>query len=157
MFSLLITLAVGCMYMLKLHERVHTQLINNKYYYYLFTIIHTLIKQCKVWLRNYIIDNYVNESFKLVRHPGYLHISYIEDGIEKYLYIPLRSENALLAMQCEVNIIYDKVHGEELKQDTDIPIMVTPKDLGAKHVQVYNTFTCEERIYKNYENIEYFE
>ena len=91
-----------------------------------------------------------------MRHPGYLHISYLEEGEHKCLYIPLRSENAFIAMQCEVNIIYDKAHGSELKQDTDIPIMVTPKDLGAKHVQVYNTFTCEERLYKGNDNIEYF-
>jgi len=154
MLLLLLLLAAACVF--GLYKPIHNKLIGNKYYYYVSTVINTLIKQCKVCLRKYIIENYINDSFKLVRHPGYIHISYIEDGEDKCLYIPLRSENAFMAMQCEANIIYDKAHGAELKQDTDIPIMVTPHDLGAKHVQVYNTFTSEERIYKGDDNIEYF-
>lgn len=156
MLLLLLLLVTGSIFTFVLYKYKHNKLIGNKYYYYVSAVINTLIKQCKIRFRNYIVENYINESFKLVRHPGYIHISYIEDGEDKCLYIPLRSENAFMAMQCEANIIYDKAHGAELKQDTDIPIMVTPHDLGAKHVQVYNTFTSEERIYKGDDNIEYF-
>lgn len=122
--------------------------------------IITSYKAFRSWafnkIKSFIREQYKDEFCIIERHAGYLYIEYTEDHRKKSVYIPLRAEQSFMSMQCEVTAIYDNSIGKTIKQDTDIPLMVTAQDLGAKKVQILNVFNGTERIYKGNQKLEYF-
>ncbi len=139
-----------------LPREINNYLLRYRYYYWFHALASAMNTRIQNKIIDYICNNWVKDIAKVIRHPGYLDISYVEEGQTKRVFVPLKPEQCFPAMQCEVNIIYDEAHGQQLKQDNDIPIMITAKDLNAKHIQVSNNFNQEERIYKGEEKVEYF-
>lgn len=135
---------------------IHNYMMNYKYYYYISLGIHAFFNRIKVRTIKYIADNYLEAPFEIRRHQKYIEFIYVEDGVKKELYFPVNEVQSYLASQCTVTIIYDEKCGKNFHQDADIPVLVTANDLGAKHVQVLNNLTCEERIYEGNDKIEYF-
>jgi sulfur carrier protein ThiS len=75
-------------------------------------------------------------------------VKYFDEDDEniKSIYIPIRANNALSAAECTVTVHYDD-RKIEIKQDTEIPILINAYDMGAKKIVVTNNFSGVQKIF----------
>ena len=93
----------------------------------------------------------------LYRHHNHIRVVYTDNyGEKRYIFVPLDLTMELEASQCEVIAHIDKTGAIPLKQEDDIPILVTANHLNAKYISVRNTHTQEEKLFKGNEKVEYF-
>lgn len=93
---------------------------------------------------------------------NYMSISYYDSDDDKMrkVYLPLRMDNVLAMNECKIEAFIRKNDEEDtvisIKQDPEIPILVTAASLGAEYILVHNLFNGEEKHFRGEEKVECF-
>jgi hypothetical protein len=95
------------------------------------------------------------KRFFIRKHNNYISFSYLDpdDNKRRKLFIPLEVSNTLEMNECEVYIFYKDGETEKLKQDPEIPILVTADDIDADYIEVKNKFNGETRKYRGNDKV----
>lgn len=97
---------------------------------------------------------------KIQKYSNHCKITYYDndDHKKRKLFIPLRADNLLAMNECTVEAFsYDEQNNPKkvltLKQDPEIPILVSARCLDVDYIAVTNNFNGEQKIFRGEEQV----
>lgn len=132
--------------------------LNLAYRYIIFRFNELINKK---YILTAVTDSNIKNTNVVEKFDNYMTVSYFDkdDGKIRKVFLPLRMDNVLSMNECKIEAFYSDEKGERIvtiKQDPEIPVLVTASSMGAKYILVHNVFNGEEKIFKDEEKVECF-
>jgi hypothetical protein len=144
-------------------------LLFKKYQPLIFLIYKYVTFRLKEFVSKDLHKNIRTYENVVEKFDNYMTISYFDsdDNKMRKVYLPLQMDNVLAMNECKIEAFYSddneeinqKRGGEKIitiKQDPEIPVMVTAGNMGANYILVHNLFNGEEKIFRGDQKVECF-